>query len=149
MIEKIEDIINGLRNVGTPMLSEVFDSSSIQSQAIDRNQFQLYDQGINADEQSLGGYAMRTLQYKTYIAGGLGNDTRTDHVTLKDTGDFYRSMKFEKDEREFWISGDADKGGHDLTRMYGNILGLTMDSLDYLHEEILERMQEKVWNEIT
>jgi hypothetical protein len=149
MIDKVEDIIKGLQKVGSPMMSEVFDNSSIQAQSIDRNQFQLYEQGINADEESLGQYAYSTIEYKTRIAGGLGNDTRNDHVTLKDTGDFYRSMKFEKDDESFWISGDADKGGHDLTRMYGNILGLTADSLDYLREEIVERFQDKIWEEIT
>lgn len=149
MIDKIDDILNGLSNIGLPMMAKVFDESSLQVQSIDLNQIQLYDKGINADGETLGGYAPSTIQYKTTIAGGLGNDTRTANVTLKDTGDFYQSMKFEKDDREFWITGDTDKGGHDLMRMYGNILGLTIESLDELHDEILERYQEKVYNTLT
>jgi len=149
MIDKINDILKGLQSIGIPMMAKVFDEASLQVQSIDLNQLQLYDKGINADGETLGEYSFRTLEYKTRIAGGLGNDTRTDHVTLKDTGDFYRSMKFEKDDDAFWITGDADKGGHDLTRMYGNILGLTIESLYELHDEILERYQEKIYNSIT
>lgn len=131
------------------MMAKVFDEASLQVQSIDLNQLQLYDKGINADNETLGGYSFRTLEYKTRIAGGLGNDTRTDHVTLKDTGDFYRSMKFEKDDEQFWITGDADKGGHDLTRMYGQILGLTNESLEELYDEYFERYQEKVYDTLT
>jgi len=149
MIDKINDIIKGLESIGIPMMAKVFDEASLQVQSIDLNQLQLYDKGINADNETLGGYSFRTLEYKTRIAGGLGNDTRTDHVTLKDTGDFYRSMKFEKDDDAFWITGDADKGGHDLTRMYGQILGLTTDSLEELYDEYFERYQEKVYNTLT
>ena len=148
MIDKVEDIIKGLATIGLPMMAKVFDESSLQVQSIDLNQIQLYDKGINADGLTLGEYSPVTIGYWKPLAASEGRDGKTSNVTLKDTGEFYNSMKFEKDSEQFWISGDVNKGGTDLMQIYGQILGLTTESLDYLHDEILERYQEKVYNTI-
>ena len=148
MIDKVEDIIKGLSSIGLPMMAKVFDESSLQVQSIDLNQIQLYDKGINADGLTLGEYSPVTIGYWKPLAASEGRDGKTSNVTLKDTGDFYNSMKFEKDSQQFWISGDVNKGGTNLMQIYGQILGLTTESLDYLHDEILERYQEKVYNTI-
>lgn len=149
MIDKVEDIIKGLSAIGLPMMAKVFDESSLQVQSIDLNQIQLYDKGINADGLTLGEYSPVTIGYWKPLAASEGRDGKTSNVTLKDTGEFYNSMKFEKDSEQFWISGDVNKGGTNLMQIYGQILGLTTESLDYLHDEILERYQEKVYNTIT
>lgn len=148
MIDKVEDIIKGLSSIGLPMMAKVFDESSLQVQSIDLNQIQLYDKGINADGLTLGEYSPVTIGYWKPLAASEGRDGKTSNVTLKDTGEFYNSMKFEKDSQQFWISGDVNKGGTNLMQIYGQILGLTTESLDYLHDEILERYQEKVYNTI-
>lgn len=129
-----------------PILHEIFDDSGLQSQIIDLNTGQLYDKGIRADGVELGQYAPFTIEYKTKVAGGLGNDTRVDHITLRDTGAFYSSFRFKNESDGFVIEADTIKdGGDDLADIYGiKILGLTNESIGEIKPEIVERMVEKI-----
>jgi len=126
-----------------PLARRILDEETIQTQIIKLNtQNQLYNKGVGADGIRLGSYAPSTIRYKTTMAAHIGRDTRTDHVTLKDTGDFYRSFKVKNQANGFIISADTLKDGtDDLEFVYGDkILGLTNDSIAELRPEIIERL---------
>lgn len=119
----------------------IWNDKYMQAQVIELNtDSQLYDKGVDADGVPIGQYSPFTVDYKQSIAGRLGNDTRTDHITLKDTGDFYRSFRFVPLSNGFEITADTDKGGgDDLAEMYGRkILGLTDESIQQIIPEVTE-----------
>jgi replicative superfamily II helicase len=103
-------------------------------------QEQLYDEGIDSNENSLGEYSPVTKMIKT----GLGQ--RIDHVTLKDTGAFYRSFRVivKRDSFEIWAD-DVSLYDRPLTEVYGiDILGLTPDNLSWLGDFILTKYREYI-----
>ncbi len=54
---------------------------------------QLFDKGEDGLGRSLGEYTPFTKFFKSTIAGQLGRNTRIDHITLRDTGEFHESVK--------------------------------------------------------
>jgi hypothetical protein len=102
-------------------------------------QSQLYDEGINRDGISLGEYSAYTIQKKEELG------QPTDRITLKDTGDFYKTFKVEFIAGDLIIYADPFKTSHgittDLVREFGKeIIGLTDDNLDL----VVTVMQKKV-----
>jgi hypothetical protein len=129
------------------MMREILQDPLIQAQAIDLNrQSQLYEKGVTSEGKSLGEYSPYTIQYKTQIAARIGNDSRADHVTLKDTGAFYNSFRFRNMADGFIIGAETIKDGtDDLAQIYGkNILGLSHESIQELQPEIIERLRPMV-----
>ena len=51
-------------------------------------QDQLFEKGEDGLGNPLGEYSDFTKLFKETIAGQLGRSTRSDHITLKDTGEF-------------------------------------------------------------
>jgi hypothetical protein len=96
------------------------------------NQEQMYELGQDSNGELIGGggYSPITIWIKEK------KGQRVDHITLRDTGDFYNSMTVEVSSGEFIIDADADKGGgHNLFDMYGiDILGLNEDNKERLRE---------------
>jgi hypothetical protein len=116
----------------------------IISQIIDLNtEVQLYEKGIDSKGNSLGDYSFVTKYYFKPLAATEGRDGRTDHITLKDTGEFYRSFKVKVYKDSFVISANTQKEDNDLAQIFGReILGLTNESLSELIPEIKERINE-------
>lgn len=91
---------------------------------------QLYDKGIDSTGANIGSYSAKTKQIKSGI---------TDHVTLLDTGDFYKSFRVFYQSGNFIISADTIKDTDDLIFKYGeDILGLTENSLSELRDKAKE-----------
>lgn len=90
---------------------------------------QLYEKGENAAGISIADYMPYkplTIQIKTE------KRQPTDRVTLRDTGDFHKSIHVEADQTYFEIVAD-DWKTDDLKFKYGdNILGLTDENLNEL-----------------
>lgn len=123
------------------ILKQALDGSELQEKIIDLNfESQLYEAGITADGKSLGSYSPVTIQIKQE------RGQRTDHITLRDTGDFYNSAKFINKPKEFIIVADTlkidEQTGEttDLVKEYGNILGLSKESKTVLKPEIRRDM---------
>lgn len=90
---------------------------------------QLYDKGVRSDGIDITPfYSRNTLNIKAE-KGQI-----VDHVTLKDTGAFYRSFQiFLNSNNDFQITADTLKGSTDLLKKYGqDVLGLTEQSLELL-----------------
>lgn len=103
-------------------------------------QDQLYDEGIDSNENDLGDYTPFTKQEKS------SKGQRTDHITLRDTGAFYKSFRVivKRDSFEI-IADDVSIYDEPLTEVFGiDILGLTEDNLSWLGHFILFRYREYV-----
>jgi len=105
---------------------------------------QLYNDGIDANEISLGEYANSTKAYKLSVG------ERYDHVTLYDTGAFYESFKVVVHKNGFDIEAD-DEAFYDmpLTSIYGlDILGLTDENMGFLADWITTNYHEYIRQQI-
>lgn len=125
------------------MFDEIMRDPAMQAQIIDLNtQKQLYEQGVKADGTLVGEYSPATINKWKPLAGFEGRDSRSDHVTLKDTGEFYRSFEVRPEPGRIVIVADTIKpGGEDLAATWGaNILGLTSESIGELIPEIRQRV---------
>ena len=54
---------------------------------------ELHEKGIDSLGVSLGNYAATTIEGTAQFAGRAERGLRFDHITLFDTGDFYKSFK--------------------------------------------------------
>lgn len=107
----------------------VFNKESIKNEIIRLNtQEQLFKKGIGADGLKLTPpYTANTVRLKRL------KGQRTDHVTLKDTEDFYKSFRVSVNKVTIEITADTIKEGNDLIDKYGDeILGLTDESKEKL-----------------
>lgn len=98
---------------------------------------QLYDRGIDSEGKSLGHYQ----PYTVFLKEKKGQPT--DHVTLRDTGDFYKSFKVKFLNLDIQIVSDPIKYGplgavNLLTQWGKEIIGLTEESLSILRDKAIE-----------
>lgn len=138
MFDKIHRKIERVRTFSKPsglsfIMNDVLKDKQIQAQILDLNtNNQLFEKGVDIFGNDLGDYANTTKQYKQ-ITG-----QRYDHITLNDTGDFYKSFRFDNQKTAFKISADTIKNGDDLQNMFPNIIGLTDES----KEEVISLVKE-------
>lgn len=85
---------------------------------------QLFEKGEDSQGVSLGDYSAFTTQIK------IEKGQRIDHITLKDTGDFYETFVVIPFLRGFRIEADGDKGeGDNLFDDFGqDITGLSEEN---------------------
>lgn len=129
------------------MLSEldafkvVFDTPRVKNMIVEMNTIeQLYDKGIDSTGELLsdigGDYSFNTKAIKS--AQGVPYD----RVTLKDTGDFYKSWRVFIDGNLIRIQANTMKD-EDLQNRWGtNILGLTEESKGKLVRFAIDRYRE-------
>ncbi len=96
---------------------------------------QLFEQGVNEDDQVIGRYSIitETVYNPEKVAGSP--------YTLKDTGDFYKSFMMEVLPDGIIINADGikDDGTDLLERFTDKILGLTDESKIKLIKELKEK----------
>lgn len=104
--------------------------SGLQQDILDLNRIdQLYEEGTNVEGYLLGEYTYNTIVGTTEYSSKLAKGQKTDHVTLKDTGEFYETFKIKVEPNEFIITADLTVHGEPMkSRAYGEygseILGL-------------------------
>jgi hypothetical protein len=131
------------------LLKEVLDDKQLQAQIIDLiTESQMYNLGVDGKGETLGEYAPVTISFYKPRAASIGNDGRTDHVTLKDTGEFYASFRVASTNEGLVVKAETDKGDNDLIDIYPNLLGLTDASkaeiLPEIRQSILELIREQI-----
>ena len=107
------------------LMKHLFQQTSFRKLIIDLNtEEQLYSQGVDSKGVQLGEYSIYTKGLKQ------NKGQRTDHITLKDTGEFYKSFSIRLEGSSFRIIADGQKEDTNLFKEYGiDILGLTQDSM--------------------
>lgn len=126
----------------------VLNNSRFKSLVIDLNtEKQLYDRGIDSSGRSLasigGGYSPVTIDIKR------SKGQPTDRVTLKDTGDFYKTFNVIVERGKVTITADAIKEDTDLIKEWGDdIIGLTDESMgiiiNFAKDEYIKYLR-KLW----
>ena len=130
------------------MLIKVLKEPEVKRWIIEANQSQMYEQGIDSEGKNIGEYTPFTKGVKQ------SKGQRYDHMTLKDTGDFYKSMLLNIQNDFFDINADAKKTDEygriiDLLEEYGKeILGLTEENLKKLENIIIFQMYYIINNEL-
>lgn len=127
----LKNLNNRLRKFKSILSQEleniILDNESVIVEMI--TQQQLYEQGIEGrgiEISSYAPYAESTIRKK------IKKGQPTNRVTLKDTGDFYKSLKIEFDDKGFYITSNDFKSPY-LLKKYGlTIFKLTDENLKTL-----------------
>lgn len=119
------------------LIAQALKVPRIERFIIRKNLSKLYDKGEDALGDSLGDYSPFTLVIK------IEKGQRTDHITLKDTGEFYGSFGLRVGRDFFEVFADTLKeDGTDLTREFGpDIIGLQEQDFETLIEMVKEELQ--------
>lgn len=122
------------------ILRKVFESGYIKKKVIEFNQQQLYIKGITArgkiirtyHAHSPNVYAHRTIDIKKE------KGQKVNVVTLKDTGEFYRSFIATPDDKSISIDANFSKADGDISDNVDttDILGLTDYNMDRIQKEV-------------
>jgi hypothetical protein len=133
-MNRIEELQKNIKKLSIDYLMErLFADKNFRNLIVYLNkEEQLFQQGIDGNGNEL------TPEYAPFtISEKQRKGQRFDHVTLKDTGSFYKSFVVSLTAgNEFLIEADTIKEGTDLRDKYGvDILGLSEESLDKLIDE--------------
>ena len=128
----MKDFERMLNNINKLDINDIFYSlwsdNKVQNYIIDLNTegeqtSQLYNLGIDSEGNNLGEYSPYTIQFK------VEKGQRFDHITLKDTGDFYETFKVKPTKKGFELTANPNKDDDNLFEIYGKeIVGLTKDN---------------------
>lgn len=112
----------------------LFQNGDFRKLIIDLNTIdQLYNQGVDSRGRSLGDYTAYTKSLKQ------AKGQRTDHITLKDTGEFYNSFRIILNGNALQIIADPIKEDTNLFQEFGiDIVGLTEDSMSVVTTKALQ-----------
>ena len=86
---------------------------------------QLFEKGEDGRGVSFGDYSLTTILGTSKFEGKLSKGQRIDHITLKDTGDFYETYFVTPLINGFEVGADGLKeDGNDLFKIYGKDITL-------------------------
>lgn len=142
---RLDKLFSALDNLNEDKIWLFAVDNDVQDEIIRINtEDQLEEEGIDSLGRQLGDYAPSTIAYKRR------KGQRYDHVTLKDTGDFYNSFNVKVNVNEIIIDADdSSKYNKPLFEVWGvDVLGLTDDNMNYIKEMILENYIKFVLNEL-
>ncbi len=133
LIKRFNNVINLDQDA---IISNILRDAEFQRFIIDLNtEEQLFEKGIDSLGASLGDYTDFTKTVKS-IKG-----QRIDHITLEDTGEFYKSFAIKVQNGGFLITADGQKEDTNLLEEYGKeILGLTDENLQIVIDAIKEKL---------
>lgn len=112
----------------------LFQNAEFRKLIIDLNTIdQLYNQGVDSRGVSLGDYTAYTKSLKQQ------KGERYDHITLKDTGEFYKSFRIIFTGDALQIVANPIKDDTNLFKEFGiDIVGLTEDSMAVVTTKALQ-----------
>ena len=124
------------------ILREVWSNPRVQNFIIDLNTegkptSQLFEKGEDSLGITLGQYAASTIQGTASFKGKLEKGQRIDHITLKDTGDFYNTWEIIPFLLGFRMEANPTKEDSNLFDDFGkDIVGLNEENIIILGEFI-------------
>jgi hypothetical protein len=114
----------------------------LSEMALDLNRFQLYAEGIDSTERSLGKYSESTVARKK----AKGDEYA--HITLRDTGSFQDKFFLDTKQIPVFIDSRDNKTGI-LEQKYGpKILWLTPSNTEEFKIEVMKLFRQKIHNKI-
>jgi len=147
-MKDIERLLNNIDSLDlNDILFAMWSRNDTQDYIIELNtEDQLYEEGIRSDGSEIGEYTPYTKQLKST---GSGN-SRIDHITLKDTGAFYKSFKIKPNKKGFKIIANPNKDDTNLFDEFGvDIVGLTKENvfklLDFIEPMFNEEVEKRIF----
>ena len=134
MLESLKDILNKAINLDEVKAWYFAIDIDLQNNIIKLNTIdQLFNDGIDSLGDSLGEYSPFTVELKK------AKGQPTNRITLKDTGDFYKTFKVEVKDDSFFINANPIKEDTNLFDDFGSeIVGLTEDNQKKISKTILD-----------
>ena len=136
MFKPLKKLCDNVKNLTSDkILIQIYADKKVQNFIVDLNRIdQLFETGTDANDNFLGYYSEAT---ELLFGGRDRNKTTADHITLKDTGAFYKSFFVRIYKDGFTIVANSMKDETDLTEVYGkDIIGLNEENLQQLIEKV-------------
>lgn len=132
------------KNLDKFMGESALRNSNLLEDAI--TQDQLFEKGEDGLGRSLGEYSNFTKNFKTTIAGQLGRSTRIKNITLRDTGDFHKSVKVKLTRQGILIDSQPQKEDTNLIDEFGEeILFVNDDNLNnFIRPHLLDDLKKDI-----
>ena len=113
----------------------VFNSAQVKEEIIYLNtEEQLFEKGVDSKGVRIGDYSPFTIMEK------VRKNQRYDHITLKDTGQFYDSWTVKIGRGFIELNASPIKDEDNLFEIYGeDVLGLTNESIEKLKPLLIEQ----------
>ena len=105
-------------------------AKNLEDLALDLNRSQMYDEGIDAKGKQIGKYSEATVRIKQR------KGQPTDHMTLLDTGSFYKKMFVNAKQFPILIDSKDSKTPMLEEKYSENILGLTSENTKTYREAV-------------
>ena len=142
--KSVTDILTKASNLNEDLAWLLSIDNGVKKEIIKLNTIdQLYEKGIDSLSDSLGDYSDFTIGLKRQ------KGQRTDHITLKDTGDFYNSFRVSVTKSAIVINATTQKEDNDLAEQFGQeIIGLTDENLEVITQMILTNIIKYVKNQL-
>ena len=138
MIDVLDTLLS-LEGKENDIIEEITKQKETQEFLIFVLQEQLFQSGEDGLGNTLGDYTPFTVSVKR------SKGQPTDRITLKDTGDFYKSYFITSFKGGFIIDANAKKKDTDLFERYGDdVLLPTAESLELIAEYYEERLIEYI-----
>lgn len=134
-LSRVFEVLDRAKNLDKDKLWRLAMDDEIQEHIIQMNtEDQLEEDGVFSDGTPTGEYAPTTIFYKRR------KGDRYDHITFKDTGNFYDSWIVRVDKTGFTIDADGQVSADtNLFTIYGeNILGLTDENMEFFIKMLTE-----------
>jgi hypothetical protein len=138
--KKFREFSNALENINVE--KEFRDAAKDLSElALDLNKVQMYELGIDAKGKKLGRYA-----YSTRVAKDRKGQ-RSDHITLRDTGEFQDAMVLDTKQIPVFIESKDSKVGIIMQR-WPDALGLYPPFAEQFREKVGLLARQKIHSRI-
>ena len=151
----MQDIERLLNNVNKLDINDVFlamwKRNDTQDYIIELNtEEQLLEEGIRSDGSEIGNYSANTIEGTSQYEGKKQKNQRYDHITLNDTGEFYKSFKVTPNKKGFRLTANPNKDDTNLFAEFGvNIVGLTKESvhklIDFIEPMFNKELQKRLF----
>lgn len=126
----------------TPIIQSILMDEEVQKRIIYLNTIdQLFERGENSLGEQLGDYRPYTIMKK------IEKGQRYDHVTLNDSGEYYKSYRIIAQSGVDYIMFVTNpiKDGKDIEQQWGGyIVGLNTENTQWLIDEVRERFIPKL-----
>lgn len=130
------------------IFTEVFSNDELKSYIIGLNTWkQLFEDGVDSHGSFMPYYRQSTVDIKAGVKIDGTVFSTDDHITLRDSGNWYKSFQVEVSYGFLDIEADPLKGRNEQ-RFGDDVIGLNETSREILVEQIQDDVAEKVQNHI-
>ncbi len=145
MFEAIRKVTKNMQGITAARIIDILvNQPELNGLIIELNtQDQLFKKGVDSKGLSLGVYAPFTIEVKK------AKGQPTNHITLKDTGDTYKTWKVTTLNGDIIIEANFIKDGEDIikkNRLSEDVVGLTEENLQKIIDEIAIKAPKHVSN---